>query len=258
MDLKTLAFEAATTPTTTPDGTLCGLSHLHVACIQRDVSTVRTVLMLSPSALDTAIALAVPVSPKHKSHLTGKTTIELLKELECDELANVEKIINKVLSNFLLEPVIHAAVRRGSLRQVRRLIELGADVNILSLNVCCKPAFPIRVPHTDTRFVLCSHYEHMCAANPQPIPNSTTLDEHNVGEGPLVFFSKYHFSFKFVELATTYTKEGPLRKLALALNKFPCQKEFTTYPLVVKSRLSKMFNLSAVLIPKFLFLFCCF
>ena len=122
--LLSLAFEAVCTPRNNNNG--CSI--LHAACIERDVTTCKTILCCSPSKLDTALALKVKVSKNPIAKCdTSLTARDLVKgNNDAPELLKIIEIADKNTQRLSL---VHEAARKGSVRHIKRVLQLGESID---------------------------------------------------------------------------------------------------------------------------------
>ena len=121
--LLALAFEAVSTPHIDSE-----CSVLHAACIEKDVSTCKTILSCSPSKLDTAIALEVRVPKGFKGMCnTDATVIDLVKGESGS--SGLLQIIENAEKNTQRLSLMHEAAVKGSIRQIKRVLKLGEDID---------------------------------------------------------------------------------------------------------------------------------
>ncbi|XP_032221593.2 ankyrin-1 [Nematostella vectensis] len=131
INLRSITFDKVTFP-----DIHTGYSPLQIACIHGNHDIIMSILACSPNRLDIHIALSAPVQDT-QSKLHGQPTAAILqnsfeketkqKQGACKNLTFLEQILehhNKV-SNDLKKLV----ARHGDLRQIKKFLSLGIDIN---------------------------------------------------------------------------------------------------------------------------------
>ena len=121
--LINLAFEAVCTPCNNNE-----FSVFHATCFEGDIYSCKTILSYSPSKLDTALALRCKVKHSSKYSLyCGSTARDLVKSDETT--SRLFQIIDKAEKNTQGLSLIHEAARSGSIRQIKRVLNLGEHID---------------------------------------------------------------------------------------------------------------------------------
>ncbi|KAJ7344106.1 hypothetical protein OS493_040344, partial [Desmophyllum pertusum] len=162
LPLKSLVFNVLTTPDKDS-----GLSCLQSACIEGNIETVSAILNYSPDKLDSAIAFSVKIG-RNATNFAGKSIYTVLRQQDSKEHKQINGFVEKVTSisnlypfyiwlqkrdklsifvgylivSFFFEEVhslemqdavefftaLHHAAMGGKIKNILRLIELGANV----------------------------------------------------------------------------------------------------------------------------------
>lgn len=129
LSLMSLSFNALTAPDKKN-----GLSCLQSACINGDIETVNTILNYSPDKLDSAIAVSLKIG-SNSTYFPGKSLLSVLRMQDSEKHKRIKELVEKLTGHFKSESLLHLAARRGHTEHIRRLLDFGEYVDLVSLDL---------------------------------------------------------------------------------------------------------------------------